>query len=129
MIYHVGEQCDWNPYKNRVALSSDLHDCMNETWWSIGKGKNNIHVCNRCAHLPRFNRFRKRVPINANPLETTFSGGEEIKLRRKTMMRFIGREQDRDSGMKQGTSWFEADKNVVTGSSGQVVAWLDQHER
>lgn len=63
------ERCEWNPVDDVPSLDpAHPNDCQEETWWSVGSGSRNFHVCNSCAERPVFYRFRKWTPINANPL-------------------------------------------------------------
>lgn len=57
------ERCEWNPIANAPA---DVVDgCENVAVLSVGAGENNLHLCQRCADLPRFARLRRRVPLRA----------------------------------------------------------------
>lgn len=65
----LNERCEWNPLLRVASLDPPRDtDCRSETWWSIGHGDRNFHVCDSCARLPEFHLRRKRDPINANPL-------------------------------------------------------------
>jgi hypothetical protein len=65
----MSERCEWNPVENLPSLDPPrATDCQNETWWTVGKGARNFHLCGECANLPAFYRFRKWEPINANPV-------------------------------------------------------------
>lgn len=72
----MNERCEWNPVDHRPATElpstgeRGAGDCPNETWWSVGSGKT-WHLCNDCAQAVEFKRFRRRVPINANPASKT----------------------------------------------------------
>lgn len=59
------ELCEWNPKFNEPAkVDAGLHlGCQNETVLSVGRGKNNWHLCASCAALPRFARLKVRTPL------------------------------------------------------------------
>lgn len=65
MTAHVGESgrpCEWNPDENRAAVTGDK--CHGDAELSVGAdGK--WHLCRSCAALPRFKKFRRRVPLRA----------------------------------------------------------------
>lgn len=58
-----GEGCEWNPLAGEPAYETDEHHKTSFATWSIGEGKNNIHLCESCAALPRFKRLRKRTRV------------------------------------------------------------------
>lgn len=67
----LNERCEWNPVLRVASLDPPRDtDCRNETWWSIGHGDRNFHVCDSCAKLPEFKLRSRRDPINANPAAT-----------------------------------------------------------
>lgn len=54
--------CEWNPDRDRAAqLSGDAF----HGWavWSVETPEITWHLCESCAGLPRFKRFRRRVWI------------------------------------------------------------------
>lgn len=55
------ETCEWNPDENRPAMRGEH---LSPARWSVGTGKNNFHLCDECNELPRFSKYRKRIPIN-----------------------------------------------------------------
>lgn len=55
------ELCEWNPRRDCAALVGD--GCQNEATLSVGRGKDNWHLCESCANLPRFARKKHRVPL------------------------------------------------------------------
>ena len=61
------ELCEWNPEKNTDAVSladgTGYEGCGKEATVSVGSGMNNYHLCDSCAELPRFNRFKKRSTL------------------------------------------------------------------
>ena len=58
------ERCEWNPRLSKPALNPPRpDDCPNEARVSLGTGAENIHLCETCAVLPKFARFRRRVPL------------------------------------------------------------------
>jgi hypothetical protein len=50
--------CDWNPKAKQRARSHE-DSCPNEATVCVG-AKGQWHLCEECAALPRFNRFRSR---------------------------------------------------------------------
>ncbi len=65
------EHCEWDPENDALAVMAcpQLHlpaqGCTNEATVSLGTGRKNIHLCESCAALPRFKRFRRRVGIGS----------------------------------------------------------------
>lgn len=59
-------KCEWNPEKNEAAKTSD--GCQNEATWRVGSNGEWL-LCEKCAALPEFERFRVRRKL------TTFSWG------------------------------------------------------
>jgi hypothetical protein len=56
------ERCDWDEKRNAPATAR--HGCKNPAVLSVGASlANNWHLCERCAALPRFKRFRSRVEL------------------------------------------------------------------
>ena len=55
--------CEWSPSTNQPALTTDPSHA--ESVWSVGSGKNNIHLCDQCRQLPRFAKMK------AKPLKRT----------------------------------------------------------
>lgn len=55
---YSGNPCEWNPDEGRAAYENEVHSFATV---SLGNGK--WHLCESCAALPEFKRFRKRVPI------------------------------------------------------------------
>ena len=54
------ERCEWNPVLKQAAFDPPLPtDCPNEATVSVGERKN-WHLCESCAALPEFRRFRRR---------------------------------------------------------------------
>ena len=66
--------CEWNPEKNRpsqyltgriYSRSGKTDGCQNEATVCVGyNGK--WHLCESCASLPIFKKYRKRKSLNAN---------------------------------------------------------------
>lgn len=61
------ELCEWNPTDDKPAehvpgIEGSRVGCTNEATVSIGS-KVNWHLCDGCAGLPRFNKYRKRVKL------------------------------------------------------------------
>ncbi len=58
--------CEWDPERDRLAqvLSPDIElGCKNQATTSIGNGA--YHMCDSCAALPRFSRYRKIRSLSA----------------------------------------------------------------
>ena len=57
---HV-ELCEWDPEHSKPGYTGQgVHiGCQNPATWSIGKYPN-WHLCDSCAALPEFKRYRKR---------------------------------------------------------------------
>jgi hypothetical protein len=56
------EQCDWDPQNDQPAVS-DGSGCQNQATTSVGGGMDNWHLCDPCAALPRFKKYRRRVAL------------------------------------------------------------------
>lgn len=63
--------CEWNPERDEPAVTLNEHSffgptehqgCPNEATVSIGRN-GRWHLCESCAVLPRFERFRVRKPL------------------------------------------------------------------
>ena len=54
-------RCEWDPANNRPAGGDD--QCPNTATLGVGTGRNNWHLCESCAVLPRFKRLRRRDPL------------------------------------------------------------------
>lgn len=54
--------CEWDPRIQKVGDVVEMpeQECPNEATISVG----GFHVCESCAALPVFKRFRKRVPLH-----------------------------------------------------------------
>ena len=53
--------CEWNPTEKRAAFNDD--PAHGEAVWSVGvDGK--WHLCESCAALPEFARYRNRQRLN-----------------------------------------------------------------
>ncbi len=57
------ELCEWNPVHGVPAKSDLPYNCRNEATWSVGRGKRNLHLCDKCAASPDFKRFKRRVRL------------------------------------------------------------------
>ena len=59
----MSERCEWNPELSKLALTpSAPGDCENEATQSVG-AYGEYHLCDSCAELPEFNRFRVRTAL------------------------------------------------------------------
>ena len=54
----MAELCDWDPKRDIPAWGDD--GCKNPAVWSVGV-KENWHLCETCAALPQFKKFRNRI--------------------------------------------------------------------
>jgi hypothetical protein len=50
------ETCEWNPATNGPANLRETGNCTNQATVSVSS---NFHLCERCAALPKFKRFKK----------------------------------------------------------------------
>lgn len=59
----MAEPCDYNPLRKEAGYGGKVEgDCPNEATVSLGV-KPNWHLCESCASLPAFKRFRRRAPL------------------------------------------------------------------
>jgi hypothetical protein len=59
------ERCEWDPEHNMPARDLTgryFSGCTNEATQSVGRAEN-WHLCDSCAALPRFKKFRYRVRL------------------------------------------------------------------
>lgn len=62
--HFLQSSCEWDPARDQPADAD--HGCPRDAELSVGvDGK--WHLCKSCASLPRFNRFRKRIPLRRPP--------------------------------------------------------------
>jgi hypothetical protein len=68
--WHVDSAwAEWQRNHQRAAEEEGLCEakvicgCPNEATLSVGSGKNNWHLCESCAAMPEFRRYRRRVPL------------------------------------------------------------------
>ena len=54
--------CEWNPRTNQPAWSNELHFRTTKAEVIVG-ANGQWRLCQSCAALPVFRRFRKRIPI------------------------------------------------------------------
>lgn len=52
------DPCEWNPEENRAAFENECHDHATVIVGADGDWR----LCEKCAALPEFKRFRKRRP-------------------------------------------------------------------
>ena len=56
------ELCDWNPVAHDFALTTrEDGDCENAA--VIGLRNGEIHLCEQCAALPEFAKYKKRIKL------------------------------------------------------------------
>jgi hypothetical protein len=59
----VTDRCEYNPTTKSASYGGEMEgDCENEAVLSVGN-KPNWHLCESCAALPQFKRFRSRTPL------------------------------------------------------------------
>ncbi len=74
------DHCEWNPDSNCAAWATDAHHRATLATVSVGRGVGNFHVCDSCASLPRFARFKRRpLPRPAPPPPTLAEAVEVIE--------------------------------------------------
>ena len=57
------ELCEYNPVAGNASYGGQMEgDCLNEATVCLGNNPS-WHLCESCAGLPRFKRFRRRVPL------------------------------------------------------------------
>lgn len=61
----MADRCEWNPRDGCAAIGDD--GCKNEAKVSVG-ANGFWHLCEDCAELPFFRRFKKRTHLAANEL-------------------------------------------------------------
>ena len=68
----MSEVCEWNPTLQKPAVTgNEPTDCKNEARVSIGaKASDNWHLCESCAALPAFKKYRHRELLNRARLAT-----------------------------------------------------------
>lgn len=76
----MAEGCEWDPARNSPAVvhrsTGEAFGCPNDAVWSVGQ-KNNWHLCDHCAGLPRFKRMTYRKLLrkpSAGPREMKTEG-------------------------------------------------------
>ena len=63
----MSEACEWNPVTDDYARTDD--EPHGDATLSVGAGMLNLHLCERCASLPRFDR-RKKTPLRQREKES-----------------------------------------------------------
>lgn len=83
---HKGEklmsECEWYPEEMRLSRSDDKPH--GEAAYIVGVGKCNYHLCESCAKLKTFSRYKKKpLAVSSRSSEDTSSSdgavGENIK--------------------------------------------------
>lgn len=77
--------CEWNPTEHIPAevCPSSVHGklaCPNEAIVSVGGGMRNWHLCEICAAMPEFKRFRKRTPLKRKDVIIDQVPGRNLKV-------------------------------------------------
>ena len=91
------DKCEWNPTLSCAASEPErFTDCQNDAVISLGQ-TGAWHLCESCAALPRFARYRKRSRINGSnasmSIETTREQRQQMKrtpISRKSPMSRTG---------------------------------------
>lgn len=72
----MGERCDWNPQKRDAATEPAAPgDCPNEATVIVG-ANGYWQLCESCAALPDFSRFKFRVRMAAASDRDRSEGGD-----------------------------------------------------
>jgi hypothetical protein len=79
----MSERCEWDPDRDSAAEESD--GCRNEATLSVG-ADGNWHLCESCAALPAFDRYRKRVPLDPRAIITT-AAAEKARIEAERLAR------------------------------------------
>jgi hypothetical protein len=79
----VSELCEWDPIRDSAA--EEAGGCQNEATLSVG-GNGDWHLCENCAALPFFDRYRKRVALDPRSLILT-SAAEKAKIEAERLAR------------------------------------------
>lgn len=69
------EQCEWNPTLNAAASSDDAPH--GDAVWCVG-AQGQWHLCDSCAQLPRFARFKKTRLHEPRVPEERSDDGERV---------------------------------------------------
>lgn len=54
--------CEWDPARDALAYAHDAHHGLNLATWIVG-ANGNYRLCDSCAALPTFQRYRRRKRI------------------------------------------------------------------
>lgn len=58
--------CEWDPERNDLAFGTDHHHQTSPATMIVG-ANGQFRLCDSCAALPRFKRFRVRKPVRRQP--------------------------------------------------------------
>ena len=58
----VRDGCEFDPVRGEAAFDGDSHNATVPAVWIVG-GNGQWRLCDSCAALPRFAKFRKRQRI------------------------------------------------------------------
>ncbi len=65
---HKSDRCEWNPTMKRGTWDGDDRHDDDDAVWSVGKSPS-WHLCDNCARLPEFKRYRVRTWIGPKELK------------------------------------------------------------
>lgn len=60
------ELCEWDPARERPALDDPRQGCLNEATVCVGRD-GLWHLCESCADLPYFKRYKRREALRKAP--------------------------------------------------------------
>ena len=66
MSENGGDGCEWNPTEERASWSGDVHFDATPAAVIVG-ADGQWRLCESCAALPHFARFKSRKPITPPP--------------------------------------------------------------
>ena len=62
MRQKLHDGCEWSPTKGEAAYDNDPHWLASKAAWIVGAG-GKWRLCEDCAQLPEFKRYRRRVRV------------------------------------------------------------------
>lgn len=83
-VLHPVDPCEWNPSEGRAAYDDETHANADLVVGANGQWR----LCRACAALPRFARFRRRVPVK-RPLGSSSVMKVRVLPERKVWMAVI----------------------------------------
>lgn len=55
--------CEGHTLDKPALCWEEKYDCPNDATIAVGSGRDNWHLCEKCAAHTQFKRYRKRVPL------------------------------------------------------------------